>query len=512
MEKAKNKLRSAVMTLAVVVSIGLLLTFLGGGACAEAAVTLTILNEPTPGTPQIVVCQGDPVEVEFEVTFGEDTSPLDWIQLRRLDSGEVVSQEERGARMSGTVLLSTESENALGELEVVYVLARTGAVLATADPTILVETCSPEPPAEVVFPSAEAPTLQAAIDLVADGGTVAIKSGVFEVTEPIYIIGKTVIIEGAGSSHRPKRGKLTQIIAPSPTGVVDAESAIGVINFIGGGGVVKNLDISGRDACIVGRALEEIGQPLIIENAYLSETARGILWQAPSDVTVAQTKIMHCLWNGISFSPGTPGVAPEGLGGLHKITILNSILEDIENVGFAFIDTVGICDNTVITSCTAGGIFGYGSVVIVTDSVISLNNIAGIALFKSSGFIGRNSIIDTFPALSGPFAGKWGDGIIAALCQNLSVYENDIMFSLRAGVSNFGGEVTLFSNDITCAAFDLEKGSLPAHYFGPSDPPQETPGLFKDFGDNDCGCPFPFGNCIAASAGLEAPNPPVPVM
>ena len=512
MRKAINRSQSAVLTLAVV-SISIFFAFFGNGARAEAAVTLNVLNDPTPGIPQIVVCQDDPVEVEFEVTFGEDTSARDLIQLRRLDSGEVVSEETRGEASTGIMLLGTEPENVLGELEVVYILATTGAVLATADHTVLVvDTCSPEPPNEVEFPSDEAPTLQAAIDLVADGGKVKIKRGVFEVPEPIYVIGKMVIIEGSGTLREDKPDKVTRLVAPPPTGVVDAESAVGVINFIGGGGAVSNLCISGGDACIVGRPLDEVGQPLLVKDAHFSETARGILWLAPSDVTVAETKIMHCLWNGISFSPGSPGAMPEGLKALHKITILDTILENIENVGFAYIDGVGICDNLTITSCQAGAIVGYNSVVIVTDSVLSFNNIAGVALFKSSGFIGRNIISDTFPALSGPFAGWWGDGIIAALCSNLAVYENNIVNSARVGVSNFGSEITMFSNNIACAGFEMEVDPLPAHYFGPSDPPQETAGTFVDFGGNHCGCPNAAGSCVAQSTGLQPPEPQAPAL
>ena len=102
-----------------------------GWAQEQNPVLLEVLNEPDPTTGDVVVVQGDPVEVAFEVNPAADTSASDLIQLRRIDDGTLVSEEARGECLSGTVFLDTNPANALGELEAVYITA-SGSILAVA--------------------------------------------------------------------------------------------------------------------------------------------------------------------------------------------------------------------------------------------------------------------------------------------------------------------------------------------------------------------------------------------
>jgi hypothetical protein len=67
--------------------------------------------------------------------------------------------------------------------------------------------------------------------------------------------------------------------------------------------------------------------------------------------------------------------------------------------------------------------------------------------------------------------------------------------SARAGISNFGGTISLDTSAIRCAAFELEGESL-----------NEQPFTFDDLGGNGCGCPEADGECKVVSAGLEPPE------
>jgi hypothetical protein len=70
----------------------------------------------------------------------------------------------------------------------------------------------------------------------------------------------------------------------------------------------------------------------------------------------------------------------------------------------------------------------------------------------------------------------------------------------RAGLSSFGGDVTLANLELACQAFDID-GEAHAG----KDP------RFENRGGLSCGCPDPTGECRVVSAGLAAPEPIAPV-
>jgi len=500
-----NQSRSVLVTSVLIVCISVFFLLLGSGVPAEAAVTLTILNEPTPGTPQIVVCQGDPVEVEFEVTFGDDTSPRDLIQLRRMDSGEVVSEEMREDRTTGIVLLGTEPENTLGELEVVYVLARTGAVLATADQTVLVvESCSPEePPDRVVFPSAEAPTLQAAIDLVADGGTVKIRRGTFEIADPIYVVGKRVTIKGAG--RRPDSEiKSTHLVGPPPRPVVVertaernivtplAEDLAGLFNIVAANVVIKKMKLTGFDAAIVCRDNDrnEFG-PTTVRNVAIADTGRGILSFSSGLLTVDNCSLENCSWNGVSVVQNNPLFKAMGL------ETYNSTWVNPQGAGIYLSNAFGIVHNANISGAWSGGIVAHQSKLLITECQITNNLHSGIIMYESNLFpvpspniIQNNLIANTYP----DFNGNFGDGICLAL-SDCTVINNAIAYSSRAGISNFGSHVPIANTYLTCQPLDLTGEVFHGISYD-----------FDDLGGNHCQCGGSSEECRVVSSTLEVPT------
>jgi hypothetical protein len=468
-----------------------------GGAsqpvCAqtESAVALDVLNEPIPGTNRIMLVHGDPVEVYFEVEPAARTSPSDQIQLRRVDDGDLVSHAVRGEELSGTVSLSTTPENALGWLEVSYVLQPTGVVLTTSEEKVLVVAeAPPEPPSLVVVPSEEAPTIQAGIIAVADGGTVEITEGVYEILQPIFVIGKSIAIEGAGSSRKPGQDKLTQLVAPPPTEVVAPELALGVINYLGAGGVLKDLDVSGSDACVVTRDLGGTAEPIVVQDVRLSNTGRGMLCKASADLTVQDAAIHDCLWNGISFAPEEPA----------QLVVTDTSAVANSNIGFlAKYPWWAYYEDVFVAGCN-GGIVIINGWLMVVDSVLANNSFAGICLHESYGLITDNIITFTHPVPSGPLQGYFGDGVDAFLCPDVTLTGNHIGQSARAGVANFGSTMYLGSNDIQCAGYELEYEEF-----------HGVPGEFVDLGGNECGCPIADGWCVAETAGLAPPEPTTPI-
>lgn len=100
-------------------------------------ITLEILNDPNV-MGDIVLTQGDLVEVGFVVDPAGGLSPSDKIRLVRKDDGEIVSIKRRGNSLEGTVSLRVWNKRALGELEVQYV--HFGEILGTPVPPIFVVT------------------------------------------------------------------------------------------------------------------------------------------------------------------------------------------------------------------------------------------------------------------------------------------------------------------------------------------------------------------------------------
>lgn len=477
------------------------------GACGSAAqpgggplAVLEVLNAIPPGAAEVIVVQGERVEVQFVFDSTADTSLLDSIQLRRLDDGSPVSQRLRGDRLSGVVLLNTDSDDALGRLEVVCVRVH-GTVLAVAEEQVLVVERAPDPEHTVIVPSPEAPTIQKGIDLVADGGTVMIAPGEYQVDlqNPIVVTGKSVTIQGAGSMRDPSLGSrdLTRIVAPPPTGVVDAERATGVINYLGGGGVLRDLDVSGGDACVVGRDLRG-GRPLLVKQATLSNTGRGILWKAPSALTVMSSEISDCTWNGVSFSPGR--VVPA--------IFFELSMKFIGNIGIYASFSECYFEDEFLVGCKGGGIVLEKCLFDVRDSELVGNYIAGITLYQCMGVITDNYIWGSKPR---PADGFFGDGIDAFLCQLVVVTDNLVWDSARASVANFASTMRLKSNDLQCAGYELEGEELHADFLGPGIPSQTTPFLFVDDGGNVCGCPDANGACVVETAGLAPPEPTAPI-
>jgi len=327
--------------------------------------------------------RGEDVEVAYAIPVGTilDLGPEDLIQLRRADTDELVSNITRGDPLTGTVLLGTDFDNAIGECYVVYTTQPTENDIAYGSHTVHII----EPPSLIEVPGPEASTIQAAIDLVADGGTVMIRPGRYRGS--LQIVGKEVHLEGRRSWRRLRR---TVLHAPVPRVIVQPEDAVGLINYTeGGGGSIKNLVLRGGHAGIRGYNSNGVLPASVhIEDVRIRRSGRGIAGSF-SDLTVDNTAITGTRWHGVSIERfyGT-------------LTLLGNFISNTGGVGLLIYNfDLGPSEerieirNNVITYNPQGGIVVAGGVqdVLIENCGIGFNYMAGI-LLVGAGIV---DILDT---------------------------------------------------------------------------------------------------------------------
>jgi hypothetical protein len=354
-------------------------------------------------------------------------------------------------------------------------------------------------PQTLQVPSDRFPTIQSAINFAAAGDRILIAPGVYNET---LTIAKRLTLSGSGARGE----RQTQIVGPRPTEFVPLERAIGVVNYQpNGGGKIDNLLIRGGDgAGILGIAIEErFPAALEVKQVIIHQGVRGIAGSF-TDLSVQDSKIADMLWHGVSI------VQAKG-----HISFGDCFIELCLGVGYFSTGANLSLLNDTFGANAGGGILVNGAgVVEVNKCYLYANRIAGIRLknvFLAG--LGHNLIKLTQP---NKIDGRWGDGIIVECSDNVIVYQDNQNFALdflppgiedsgRAGISNFGSNVSLTNVKIECSSFDLERedGSLsgcPSHSFS-----------FDDGGGNVCGCPDANGTCLEENVGIEPPEPAVPI-
>jgi len=353
--------------------------------------------------------------------------------------------------------------------------------------------------APVKWPSGAGESLQSVVDAIADGGTIKIAAGVHLLEDPVILEGKKVSFEGAGTkSDKPK--KFTHLVGPPPHPVADeegniilpAEDAVGLLTCLGGEIEVRNLVISGFD---VGVLIKDdiVGNPSTgtVENCLVNETGRGVMSLSYGLLTVKDTEIADTNWNAISVAPNFEGaIFAPGIGfSGGSVKLVNP-----GGAGIYLNHTIATINAAVVLNATAGGIVGFETKAVITNSFLIGNGEAGILLVDANVFpFFLNVIQNNFIANSVPFAGILGDGV-SMWNSNGDVIHNNIFNNSRAGVSNFGSVVRLFENKIGCSTFDVqasESGGVPA--------------VNDDLGGNLCGCGGPLVPCVGVGGPPQAP-------
>lgn len=357
---------------------------------------------------------------------------------------------------------------------------------------------------EVNWPSEEFRSIQDAIHALADGGTLRIAEGVYNVDEPLFIRNKMVNIVGEGanckdllpgkeqfymSESREIKSLGTVLVGPQVKGRVPPGESIGNLNFNNGGGSVEGIWLKGAKAGIVGRDIDGAAKPLDVSDVCITDTVRGIHWKAAAPITVADTIIADVEWNGISIAPETASQI------LIENLITDTYIADAGNfciVTSPQVNAYAAITNVNLHECAGGGIAAINTILFLADSTIHDSDIIGVWLHESSAQLYSNWIYHIRS-----IGGHFGDGVDSTLSQVIMV-DNSIEFLARAGIANWGSTMTLEDNRIRCMAFEIEGGLYNGVDF-----------TFYDVGGNQCGCPFYQMDCGYVSVGLEPPAPSI---
>jgi hypothetical protein len=255
-------------------------------------------------------------------------------------------------------------------LEVVFISAASGALLAKADETVtVIEDTTPEPSRKVKVRSVEA--LRSAILNASEGTTIVVQAGDYLVNEPIVIRNKrNMVIKGRGSGQKGKmkpgkclaresRGRTTRFIGGFPDPVLDeegnlmlrADSVDGVFNVFGSDVVFKHMRTSGGNAGVAVRNGRD-GTPSSIEinDGFVENTGRGILFVSDGNLTVRNTTIIGTRWNGISVGPS------EASQNLATLNLGSVSIFDPEGAGIYFSNAYALIDGAWVVAAQGGGI------------------------------------------------------------------------------------------------------------------------------------------------------------
>lgn len=361
-------------------------------------------------------------------------------------------------------------------------------------------------PEIIQWPSEVYPTIQEAVDALQDGGKLEIAEGEYVINESIFVIGKRIVIKGAGSGLEDENGPITYLIGPTPKPVLDeernvilsAKAVVGLINLIGADVVIQDMRISGFDAGLVVRDDDE-GNPAfgMVSNVLITKTGRGILSFSSGKFTFSDSEIRDTLWHGVI------SIAPP-VGPLQQNILLeNSLIQDIGGVGVYFIGGKGVVQGTeenpfYISFGIEAGIACVGCDLEVRNAHLFINAKFGIFVIEGDAVIEASFIDFTCQDVSPPYG--FGDGIFVALSTLLAT-SNLIQDSARASLSNFGSNVCFGWNTFQCADYELNAED----YYGQN-------WNFTHLGGNVCGCPTATDECQVLTSTIEPPEalPPVP--
>ena len=195
----------------------------------------------------------------------------------------------------------------------------------------------------------EASTLQAAVDLLPNGGTVYVSTGVY--TNPVTISGKNVNFVGISSDAKPI------IQGPAISGYTSFTNALGIINYgPNASGAVMNLVIVGGDTGIRGFTSSDprdLPPNVTLSNVTLTRNVRGVAGSF-SQLTVSASSILKASMHGISVSNGNSA----------SLEFANSILGQAGGYGLRVISgrpsnnplTVFITNSTFVGNAGAGAV------------------------------------------------------------------------------------------------------------------------------------------------------------
>lgn len=270
----------------------------------------------------------------------------------------------------------------------------------------------------------DARTIQEAIDMVADGGTVHIAPGAY--IESVEIVGKRVNLIGGDRTRRDR----TLIVDVTPREVVPLADARGLVEYgPAGGGSLANLTLVGRDAAVLGRSTDGRTLPseVRLRNVSMLRNGRGVTGSF-SQLVVQETLISGSLWHGFS--------ACARLLELSGMTIVNAT--QLGLLVFACQDSQSVAiNNATIAGNLSGGAAFFGDVAVsITNSLVTGNRVFGVLLVHTpaQAVLVNTTISGTVEGVH-PFISLLGDGLVAMGTGLISMIASNFVGNQRIGVA-----------------------------------------------------------------------------
>jgi hypothetical protein len=187
-------------------------------------------------------------------------------------------------------------------------------------------------------------------------------------------------------------------------------------------------------------------------------------------------------------------------------TIYATGVERAHDVGIVVASSSALVENTVVRDTLpklATGEHGYGIGIqrpvlgspftsatlrdVLVENVIAV----GVLALNAELFAERLQVIGVAVQASD---GLYGDGIVYTALSHGDIRDSYIEGAARAGVANFGSEMSMGTTTLECNDIQLAGQDLLA-----------TPFTFTDAGDNHCGCGKQTDDCKVLSANLLPP-------
>ncbi len=337
----------------------------------------------------------------------------------------------------------------------------------------------PRQRADLVVPR-DKPTIQQAIDASEDGDSIFVLPGVYR--EMPTIVGKRLRLSGGGRAA---------LVGEPPRAVDPADRAVGCVTYLeGGGGVLEGFQLRGCPNGIVGQppsdrpggevpVPESRAHALTIRHMQLSHSGRGILWRAPADLVVEDTRISNMMHHGLVFKPLAAA----------SVKIVNVLAALVGGWGHLIFDTPSVgCQNQLVNpgsfAAQQGGIGVFRSGVCIYGGVLFANHHVGIYFQQSGAIVDGTQILET--------AAPDGVGILAFGSVLHQIVNAELDQNFDTGIKLVGSTALLGWDTLNCHGIHLAGLTLPAGHLGPNQPPAPVPPfvepLFGNDGGNWCGC------------------------
>ena len=144
---------------------------------------------------------------------------------------------------------------------------------------------------------------------------------------------------------------------------------------------------------------------------------------------------------------------------------------------------------------------GERTIATIRSSVLERSKEQGLTIVDSEATVEGTVVRDVS---GGDSEWVFGDGIDVVSERippsRLVLRDSEVSRSVRAGVANVGGDVSLERARFECNTLHLDGELLLG-------PPFEVPYLFHDLGGNSCGCEGQRMECVVLTTGLQPPPP-----